>query len=196
MSFPNLSLKYKKEESTNTSNTSTNTNTNSNTINNVINLTGENKRDEIIIPKDFSTPAFEILKSPKENSLEVLKSQISPENVKKFKDLFIGFTIEYFKSEIILLNNVLEISSKIVMKAKDLKTLIAVLLEVDESKVNIETEDVIKNSCCGKCSKIPLFKKVVDIYIENLKSFKIYYNPLAVQLQNEYNISFDHVVVI
>jgi hypothetical protein len=191
MSFPNLSLKYKKEESTNTSNTSTNTNTNSNTINNVINL-----RDEIITSKDFSTPAVESIKSPKENSLEILKSQISGENVKKFKDLFIGFMIEYFKSEIILLNNVLEISSKIVMKAKDLKMLIAVLLEVDESKVNIETEDVIKSSCCGKCSKIPLFKKVVDIYIDNLKSFKIYYNPLAVQLQNEYNISLDHVVVL
>jgi hypothetical protein len=82
------------------------------------------------------------------------------------------------------------------MKAKDLKALIAILLEMEESKIDIETEDVIKNSCCRKCSKIPLFKKVIDIYIDNCKSFKIYYNPLAIQLQNEYNISLYHVVVI
>jgi hypothetical protein len=129
----------------------------------------------------------------RDTSLDTVQT---PDNVKNFKDLFTRTLIGYFKNDIFLINNLLEISDKIVFKLDDLKQILAALIEVDVSKINIEYEDMFKSSCCGGALKrVPLFKKITDILIDNKTSFKISYNSYAVQLQTEYNVSLAHVIV-
>jgi hypothetical protein len=68
----------------------------------------------------------------------------------------------------ILLNNLLEVSDKIVFKIDDLKILIGLLLEISATKITIEYEDVIKSGCCSSiCKKLLLFKKINEIIINN-----------------------------
>jgi hypothetical protein len=195
------------------SNTSSNTNTN--TVNNYIKinrLNDMNPTTRNFTPEELSADEniqdnsnlADVLKdndvynaTNNTTGTKIIKSEsTTPLNIRLFKDLFTKLLIDYFKSEIMLLNNVFEITPKIVFKINDLKLLISTLIEVDEEKISIEYEDIFKSGCCGRlCKKVPLFKKVTDITIDGMKSFYIHYNSIAVQLQNEYSISLDYVVI-
>jgi hypothetical protein len=145
----------------------------------------------------LSIPSRQLSKAPSYSNLHSIKSPAMADNVLRFKDQFTAYLIEYFKSDFILLNNLLEVSDKIVFKMDDLKTLISILLEIEPSAIVIDYEDFLKNvGCCSKiCKKIPLFKKINDIIINNKQSFLISYNTIAIQLQTEFNISLTYVIV-
>jgi hypothetical protein len=101
--LPTLELKYNKE----TTSSSTNTNTNNN-----IKPTSENIMDcPIEIPPEIST------------NMTVKKSD-TPQNISEFKEALIAVLITYFKNNVVLLNNLTELSDNIITKIDDLRLLI------------------------------------------------------------------------
>jgi hypothetical protein len=86
----------------------------------------------------------------KMNSNEVAsKLEIhDPTTLNHFKETFINILISYFKNNIILLNNLVELSDKIIMKKEDLALLISILIERPRESVLIEvTEDLDSKNC-------------------------------------------------
>jgi hypothetical protein len=206
LELPNIVLKLNTEKKLINTNTNANESKSeiSSTINNII-LT-EPTVSGTLDPKitadlakssALSLPSAKISKSSSYASLHNIKSPPVVDNVLRFKDQFTAYLIEYFKNDYVLLNNMLEISNKIVFKLDDLKVLISILLEIEPSAIEIVYEDYLKNiSCCTKiCKKIPLFKKINDIIINNKQSFLISYNTIAIQLQTEFNISLNHIIL-
>jgi hypothetical protein len=120
----------------------------------------------------------------------------TPINIKRFKEAFLEILIGYFKSNIILINNLVELSEMIVMKLDDLYYLIGILLEVDRSAINIDVEEIKTDNCCGKlCSKLPRYRKINDIIIDNKSSFRISHNQYHIQMKSEFNISLDYTMI-
>jgi hypothetical protein len=117
--------------------------------------------------------------------------------VSLFKEALLAILISYFKNNIVLLNNLIELSDNIIMKIEDLIYLISILLELDRQNIKLDVEDIeVKNCCCAKiCSKLPRYRKINDIIINNKSSFKITYNQYYVQMKEEYNISLDFIML-
>jgi hypothetical protein len=204
--LPNITLKLNTEKKLLNTNTNTNESKSetTNLINNNIILadTANSIADVPIVGElaksaALSVPSRQLNKAPSYSNLHSVKSPALVDNILRFKDQFTAYLIEYFKSDFILLNNILEVSDKIVFKMDDLKTLISILLEIEPSVITIDYEDFLKDvGCCGKiCKKIPLFKKINDIIINNKQSFLISYNTIAIQLQTEFNISLSYVII-
>jgi hypothetical protein len=170
VALPSLELKLKKEINTSL------TNTNTNTINNIINLSSEPAKKELSA-KDISSPPV-------------------PDHITRFKEALLLILISYFKNNIVLLNNLIELSDSIIMKMEDLIFLISILLQISEkSDVKVDVEDIETKSCCGRiCSKLPRYRKINDIIIKNKSSFKVAYNQYYVQMMTEYNISMDYAM--
>jgi hypothetical protein len=93
--IPTLELKYNKE--------TTSSSINTNTINNNI----------IIIPTsdNITDCPTEI---PPENP--IVKKSDTPQNISEFKEALIAVLISYFKNNVVLLNNLIELSDKIITK--------------------------------------------------------------------------------
>jgi hypothetical protein len=107
-------------------------------------------------------------------------------------DILIG----YFKNNIILLNNLIELSEKIITKVADLQLLISLLLETDKSNIMIDVEEITTTNCCGKiCNKLPRYRKINDIIINNKQSFKVSYNQYYIQMSLEFNISLEYILL-
>jgi hypothetical protein len=101
--LPTLELEYNKETTSN----STNTNIINNNI--IIKPTAENIMDyPIEIPPEISTNT-------------ILKKSDTPEKISEFKEAFIAVPISYFKNNVVLLNNFIELSDKIITKIDDLR---------------------------------------------------------------------------
>jgi hypothetical protein len=100
--LPTLELKYNKETTSN----STNTNMINNNI--IIKQTSDNIIDQI-----------ENTAENLSNNNSVKKSNI-PQNISEFKEALIAVLISYFKNNIVLLNNLIELSDKIITKIDDL----------------------------------------------------------------------------
>jgi hypothetical protein len=180
MTLPSIELKYNKVTDKNV----TNTNTNTNTINNNI----------FFKPEDGTTTITSepLTKSPSSNILRVE----TPLNIKQFKETFMKILISYFKNNIILLNNLVELSEKIITKIDDLTLLISLLTDIPIDKITIIVEEIQAKNCCGKVFKIlPRYRKITDIIINNNSSFRISHNTFYVQLQTEYNISLDYILL-
>jgi hypothetical protein len=63
--------------------------------------------------------------------------------------------ISYFKNNVVLLNNLNELSDKIITKIDDLRLLIASLLSIQKADVQIEVEEITMKGFCGTvCKKI------------------------------------------
>jgi hypothetical protein len=104
--------------------------------------------------------------------------------------------INYFKNNIILLNNVVELSENIITKNDDLELLIALLIEVKVENVEIEIEEVdIKNSCGNTINKLPRYRKINDIIINKKQTFKGSYEQYHIQMKSIYNISLEYVLL-
>jgi hypothetical protein len=197
LELPNIVLKLNTEKKLLNTNTNTNANDVSNTINNNIILSEPTVGVDLAKSAALSIPSAKITKSSSYQSLQAVKSPTAADNILRFKDQFAAYLIDYFRSDMVLLNNLLEVSDKIVFKMEDLKHLISILLEIEANMVAIDYEDVLKNiGCCGKiCKKLPLFKKINDIIINNRQSFLVSYNTIAVQLQTEFNISLTYIIL-
>jgi hypothetical protein len=173
--LPSLEIKYRKEKTENI----TSTNTNTNTINN-----------NIFMQKDQAPSLTESSSSAKITRTE------TPTNIKLFKEALLEILISYFKSNVVLINNLVELSDNIIMKKDDLLYLISLLLEIDKSAVEILVEEISMQNCCGKiCSKLPRYRKVEEIIVNNKQSFKVSHNQYFVQMRTEFNISFDYVLL-
>jgi hypothetical protein len=104
--------------------------------------------------------------------------------------------ISYFKNNIVLLNNLVELSGNIITKLSDLILLISLLLEISSDKITVELEEITSNNCCGKfCKHLHRYRKIKDIIIDKKQSFKINYNQFYIQLQTEYNISLEFILL-
>jgi hypothetical protein len=175
--LPSLEIKYRKDRTENITNTNTNTNTN--TINN-----------NIIIGKDECN-----ISKPSSPSGSLHRSLSTPTNISLFKEALLDILISYFKNNIVLINNLVELSDDIIMKLDDLKLLISLLLEIDKSNIEIYVEEINISNCCGKiCSHIPRYRKISEIIINKKQSFKVSHNQYYIQMQTEFNISLDYVI--
>jgi hypothetical protein len=176
--LPSLEIKFRKDKTENITNTNTNTNTN--TINN-----------NIIIGKEESS---NLSLTSSQKSAQIVRSS-SPLNIKLFKETLLDILISYFKNNIVLINNLVELSDDIIMKLDDLKLLISLLLEIDKSNIEIYVEEINISNCCGKfCSHIPRYRKISEIIINKKQSFKVSHNQYYIQMQTEFNISLDYVI--
>jgi hypothetical protein len=178
--LPSLEIKFRKDKTENITNTNTNTNTN--TINNNIIIGKEEK-----LKSDASMPALH-------QSSSLVRIQ-TPTNINIFKEALLDILISYFKNNIVLINNLVELSDDIIMKLDDLKLLISLLLEIDKSNIEIYVEEINISNCCGKiCSHIPRYRKISEIIINKKQSFKVSHNQYYIQMQTEFNISLDYVI--
>jgi hypothetical protein len=170
-----LSLKLNKEIK------NENKNENINNINNTIII---NKGT-----KDSTTELKELLP-------EIIEKSQTPEIIKIFKEYLLLTLIDYFKNDLILLNNLLEIFKHIVFKEEDIIKLISILVtDGDVSRIKIDYELPDQFKACGCCSKLPIYRKITSIIIDNKNSFKIRYQSFYVQMQTEFNISLGCVLI-
>jgi hypothetical protein len=147
-------------------------------------------------PEDTKPSVAKKTELQKSSSASNLERSGTPLNVKQFKETFMVILIGYFKNNIILLNNLVELSEKIITKLSDLTLLISLLLNISQNKVEVLVEEVSTTSCCGKiCRQLPRYRKTNDIIIDKKQSFKVSHNQFYVQLQTEFNISLDYVLL-
>jgi hypothetical protein len=186
MSLPNLELKYTKVSERKNSNT--NTNDLHSTINN-----------NIIVNQPSSNEAQTGQKTtdiPKSSSSVSLSRAATPDNIKQFKEALILILISYFKNNIILLNNLAELSEKIVTKVDDLKLLISLLTEEPISNIYIDVEELTTTNCCGEiCKRLPRYRKIKEIIINKKQTFQVSYNQYYIQMGTEFNISLEYVLL-
>jgi hypothetical protein len=177
MSFelPGLSLKINKEFK------NENKNENINNINNTI-----------IINKDTKDSTTEL----KEVLPEIIEKSQTPEIIKIFKEYQLLTLIDYFKNDLILFNNLLEISKHIVFKEEDNIKLVSILVtDGDVSRIKIDYELPDQFKACGCFSKLPIYRKITSIIIDNKNSFKIKYESFYVQMQTEFNILLNYILI-
>jgi hypothetical protein len=93
-----------------------------------------------------------------------------------FKEYLLKTILDYFKNELILLNNILELSKHIVFREEDLIKLISILVtdcNISRIKIDHEIPDAFKT--CGCCGKIPIYN-ITSIIIDNKNNFEVNYN--------------------
>jgi hypothetical protein len=189
LNLPDLTLNLTRK----TSIVNTNDNKNENK-NNIINTIILNNNDELNKTHISPTPLY--VNEIEKINTDIIKTSpcTTPEPIKLFKDYLLLSLISYFKQDIVLANNILEISKYIVMKENDLKKLIAILVTDDDvSRILVECD--LPDSC--KCCKfgIPIYKKITSIIIDKKYEFKVTYNQFYTQMQTEFNISLDYVLI-
>jgi Ser-tRNA(Ala) deacylase AlaX len=119
-----------------------------------------------------------------------------PNNKKQFKEALISILISYFKNNVILLNNFVELSDKIITKIEDLRLLISLLIEESPAAVNIEVEEIEIKNCCGTiCKNLPRYRKIKHIIINNKQTFQVSHNQFYIQMGIEFNISLEYVLL-
>jgi hypothetical protein len=104
---------------------------------------------------------------------EIIEKSQPTKIIKIFKEYLLLTLINYFKNDLILLNNFLEISKHIIFRKEDIIKLKSILVtEHDVSRIKIDSELPDQFNACG-CSKLPIYRKITSIIIYNKKSFKI-----------------------
>jgi hypothetical protein len=103
---------------------------------------------------------------PEISTNTIVKKSNTPQNISEFKEALIAVLISYFKNNIVLLNNLIELSDKIITKTDNLRLLIALLLSIPKAVVQVEVEEITMKGFCGTvCKKIPRYRKIKDIII-------------------------------
>jgi hypothetical protein len=117
------------------------------------------------------------------------------EIIKVFKEYLLKTILNYFKNELILLNNILEVSKHIVFREEDLIKLISILVtDCDISRIKIDHEITNTFNTCECCAKLPIYRKITSIIIDNKNNFEVIYKSLYVQMQTEFNISLQYLL--
>jgi hypothetical protein len=170
--LPTLELKYNKE--------TTSSSTNANTINN-----------NIIIKPTIDNIIDCFSEIPPEISTNPIVKKSDTQNISKFKKALIAILISYFKNNVVLLNNLIELSDKIITKIYNLRLLIALLLSIPKTDV-VEVEEITMKGFCGTvCKKNSCYRKVKDIIINKKQSFEVSHNQYYIQMGMEFNISLE-----
>jgi hypothetical protein len=177
--LPNLSLNLNKEFKNEKKNE------NINNINNTIIINKERVAS-------LSTGSTNSLEQIKPVSIE--KSN-TPEIIKVFKEYLLKTILDYFKNELILLNNILELSKLIMFREEELIKLIFILVtDCEISRIRIDHELVGMFKICWCCGKIPIYRKITSIIIDNKNNFEVNYNSFYLQKQTEFNISLQYLL--
>ena len=103
--------------------------------------------------------------------------------------------ISYFKNNVILLNNLVELSEKIITKLDDLKLLISLLIDTQPTSIYVDVQEVEVGCCSKVCKHLPRYRKINDIIIDKKQSFKVAYNQYYIQIGTEFNISLEYVLL-
>jgi hypothetical protein len=178
MSLPSLELKYNKVSEKQI------TSSNTNTINN-----------NIVLSSNLPITNTENSLEPSTTNTTVTRA-VSPDSIKQFKEALISILISYFKNNVILLNNLVEFSEKIITKIEDLRLLVSLLIEESPTAVNIEVEEIEIKNCCGViCKNLPRYRKIKHILINNKQAFQVSHNQYHTQIQTEFNICLDYVLL-
>jgi hypothetical protein len=104
-------------------------------------------------------------------------------NLEVFKDKLLRILISYFGKNMVLLNNVVELSDGIVMSIDDLTTLVAIITDQPKEEVKIDVKEIKTKNCClslaSSClsETLPLYREI-DSIIVKFNHFKLKY-PIA-----------------
>jgi hypothetical protein len=189
--LPDLSLKLDKKITSSNDNKNENKNNISNTI--IINNTEEKRKNNT--PRPLSTDSTYSNDDSEEENIKIKSLCSTPEPIKLFKEYLLHILINYFSEDLSLINNLIELSKKIILKEKDLKKLISLLItDGDDSKILIEYELPDKLKTCSFCEHVPIYKKILSIIIDNKYEFRYNHNQYSTQMQTEFNISLDYVL--
>jgi hypothetical protein len=101
------------------------------------------------------------IKQNNDEQTQVLGIPETTDNITHFKETLITILISYFKNNVILLNNLVELSDKIITKIDNLRLLIWILIEEPISAVYIDVEEINPKNCCNEiCNLLPRYKKI------------------------------------
>jgi hypothetical protein len=119
-------------------------------------------------------------------------------NLKLFKENLLRILISYFGKNLMLLNNVIELSDGVVTNLDDLTTLVAIITNQPKYKVRVvvnEVEDFcLKIVCSCLNSTLPLYRQIEMILINN-EPFNSQYPDLYKMMEEEFNISLKYVLI-
>ena len=115
---------------------------------------------------------------------------VYPDPLQNFKNAYLAILLQVISSDKALLNNLIEPSGKVLLRADWMITLISAITGVDDKNINIAIREVE----AGCFAKLPLYRDVVDILV-NGKSMYISYNETYNKLKN-FNIDLQHVIPI
>jgi hypothetical protein len=121
-------------------------------------------------------------------------------NINLFKETLLRILISYFGKNLVLLNNVVELSDGIVMNLDDLTTLISIKTNQPKDQVRIIIKEIeVKNCCLGIVSNclsetLPLYRQVEVILVNN-EPFKFKYPDSYKTMEEQYNISLNYVLI-
>jgi hypothetical protein len=157
-----------------------------------------NKHNNSIIIKPTSKNITDCpIEIPPEISTNtIVKKSDTPQNITEFKEVFFTVLISYFKNNVVLLNNLIELSDKIITKIDDLRLLISLLLSIPKADVQVEVEKITMKGFCGTiCKKILRYRKVKNIIINKKQWFDVCYNQYYIQMGMDFNISLEYVLL-
>jgi hypothetical protein len=119
-------------------------------------------------------------------------------NLKLFKENLLRILISYFGKNLVLLNNVVELSDGVVTNLDDLTTLVAIITNQPKDKVRVVIKEVddccLRISCSCLMETLPLYRQVEVILINN-EPFKSKYPDLYKKMEEEFNISLNYVLI-
>jgi hypothetical protein len=119
----------------------------------------------------------------------------TPEIIKVFKEYLLKTILDYFKNELILLNDILEVFKHIVFREEDLIKLISILItDCDISRIRLNHEIPDAFNTCGYCVKLHIYRKITSIIIDNKNNFEVNYNSFYVQMQTAFNIWLQYLL--
>jgi hypothetical protein len=121
-------------------------------------------------------------------------------NLKLFKENLLRILIAYFGKNLVLLNNVVELSDGIVTNLNDLTTLLAIITGQSKEQVRVVIKEVEVKNCCLKITSsclsetLPLYRQIEVILINN-EPFNSKYHDLYKMMEDKFNISLNYVLV-
>jgi hypothetical protein len=121
-------------------------------------------------------------------------------NINLFKETLLSILILYFGKNLVLLNNVVELSDGIVTNLDDLTTLVAFITNQPKEQVRIIIKEIEAQNCClsivSNClsETLPLYRQIELILVNN-KPFKFKYPDSYKLMEERYNISLNYVLI-
>jgi hypothetical protein len=121
-------------------------------------------------------------------------------NLNLFKETLLRILISYFGKNLILLNNVIELSDGIVMSIDDLSTLVAIITDQPKDKVQIIVKEIEIQNCCLKIAStclaetLPLYRQIEMILVK-YNRFDLKYPEAYEVMKKTFNICLNYVLL-
>jgi NH3-dependent NAD+ synthetase len=121
-------------------------------------------------------------------------------NLNLFKENLLRILISYFGKNLVLLNNVVELSDGVVTNFDDLTTLVAIITGQSKEQVRVVIKEVEVKNCCLKITTsylsetLPSYRQVEVILIYN-EPFNSKFPDLYKMMEEKFNISLNYVLI-